>query len=89
MRRGTTRQINHHPGQGFIQRGVGMTEPADAPPITHGLIQHGTQRKRTVFCRVMVIYMAIARTRQHQRKTCMQSERAQHVIQKADTGINL
>ena len=86
---GTTRQINHYSGQGFIQRNIGMPIAAQALFITQGFGQRLAESNAYIFYRVMCINMQIAHSIDHEINHAMAGNLIEHVIKKSHAGGEL
>ena len=80
----TPGQINHYPGQSFVQWHIGVAVAADAFFVAHGLVHRLAQGDAHVFHRVVAVDVQIAFRLNLQVDQAVASDLVQHVVKKAD-----
>ncbi len=86
---GAARNIQHNARKSFVHRRMGFAIPANPGLIAERLCQRLTQRQRAVFGGVVLIDVQIARDLHRHIDQRMAAELFDHVIEKADPGVNV
>lgn|SRR5690554_720341 len=84
----TTGEINHDPGEGFVERNVGMPIAAQAGLIAQCGGKGLAKRDADVFDRVVVVNMGIAVTVDVKVDQAVAGNLVEHVIQKWHAGVD-
>ena len=86
---GPAGQIDDHTRQGFVERSIGVGEARDTGTITECLMKCLPKGECTIFGGVVVVDLQIALTAQVQIEPGMPGQADQHVIEKADAGLDI
>ena len=89
MGKGTPGKIDNGPCQRLIEWDVGISEAAYAPLVAQGLVESGTERKRAVLCRVVVVDVEIAFGTERYVDAAVARQRIEKMVEKAQARGNV
>lgn len=81
------RQVNHRPAERLVERGVAAAEAHDRLAVAEASVEGRAERQEYVFGRVVVVDHQVAARADRQRPARVLGQRVQHVVQKADAGV--
>lgn len=86
VREGAAGEVDDRAGERFIERREGGAEASDAAPFPEPGIQRRPQNESTVFHRVVVVDLEIARAGKLEVEVRMAGEGHEHMVEEAETG---
>ena len=86
---GPAGEVDHDPGQGLVERRIGMAEAADAAALAQRLVEGRAQRQGAVLGGVVVVDVEVALAVQLEVEPAVLGQGRQHVVEEAEAGLDV